>query len=215
MVPPRRHAKIWQHKNCLGAPWQRDEKLRAIRQKGRRRRKQESSSRFAAKSFIPAEAKEEYYLRQFQGFDTVEKMKKRDLDFVIRWTVLEPAIERGRARDLRDAIQMWKSSLLDDLIDVDRAKDVIRQRGMIPAFSLEYYFVSSRTGTQRDAEAVYFSKTFDDTVARYCHSSATPSRTTACSRRPPASAALRPPGAAEARRWAACLSHTPGAFAIS
>src|SRR5262249_19264718 len=75
---------------------------------------------FAAKSFIPAEEKEEYYLRQFQRIDSVEKMKMKDVDFVIRWTVLEPAIESGRAHDLRDAIQMWELGLLYDLIDVDR-----------------------------------------------------------------------------------------------
>jgi hypothetical protein len=33
-----------------------------------------------------------------------------------------------------------------------------------------------------------------------------PSRTTACSRRPPASATLRLPGAAEAQRWAAAAA---------
>lgn len=42
VIPPRRNAKIWQRKNCLGAPWQRDENLRAIRRQGRRRWKQES-----------------------------------------------------------------------------------------------------------------------------------------------------------------------------
>jgi len=36
VIPPRRDAKIWQHSNCAGAPWQRDENRRAIRQKGRR-----------------------------------------------------------------------------------------------------------------------------------------------------------------------------------
>jgi IS5 family transposase len=44
VIPPRRDAKIWQHGNCAGAPWQRDENLRAIRQQGRRRWKQESGS---------------------------------------------------------------------------------------------------------------------------------------------------------------------------
>src|SRR3954463_10864371 len=42
IIPPRRDAKIWQHGNCAGAPWQRDENLRAIRQKGRRRWKQDA-----------------------------------------------------------------------------------------------------------------------------------------------------------------------------
>src|SRR5207244_652375 len=42
VIPPRRDAKLWQHGNCAGAPWQRDENLRAIRHKGRRRWKQES-----------------------------------------------------------------------------------------------------------------------------------------------------------------------------
>jgi IS5 family transposase len=42
VIPPRRDAKIWQHGNCAGAPWQRDVNLRAIRQKGRRRWKQDS-----------------------------------------------------------------------------------------------------------------------------------------------------------------------------
>lgn len=42
MIPPRRDAKIWQHSTCAGAPWQRDENLRAIRRTGRRRWKQES-----------------------------------------------------------------------------------------------------------------------------------------------------------------------------
>jgi len=40
VIPPRRDAKIWQHKSCAGAPWQRDENLRAIRRQGRRRWKQ-------------------------------------------------------------------------------------------------------------------------------------------------------------------------------
>ena len=42
VIPPRRDAKIWQHGNCTGAPWQRDENLRAIRRQGRRRWKQDS-----------------------------------------------------------------------------------------------------------------------------------------------------------------------------
>jgi hypothetical protein len=42
VIPPRRDAKIWQHANCQGAPWQRDENLRAIRRTGRRRWKQDS-----------------------------------------------------------------------------------------------------------------------------------------------------------------------------
>jgi hypothetical protein len=42
IIPPRRDAKIWQHAKCAGAPWQRDENLRAIRQKGRQRWKQDS-----------------------------------------------------------------------------------------------------------------------------------------------------------------------------
>jgi hypothetical protein len=42
VIPPRRDAKIWQHKNCTGVPWQRDENLRAIRRTGRRRWKQDS-----------------------------------------------------------------------------------------------------------------------------------------------------------------------------
>src|SRR2546422_4479695 len=40
VIPPRRDAKIWQHKSCAGAPWQRDENLRAIRLQRRRRWKQ-------------------------------------------------------------------------------------------------------------------------------------------------------------------------------
>lgn len=42
VIPPRRDAKIWQHKTCAGAPWQRDENLRAIRRQGRRGWKQEA-----------------------------------------------------------------------------------------------------------------------------------------------------------------------------
>jgi hypothetical protein len=42
VIPPRRDAKIWQHGKCAGAPWQRDENLRAIRRRGRRRWKQDS-----------------------------------------------------------------------------------------------------------------------------------------------------------------------------
>ena len=41
-IPPRRDAKIWQHGNSAGEPWQRDENLRAIRQLGRTRWKQAS-----------------------------------------------------------------------------------------------------------------------------------------------------------------------------
>lgn len=42
IIPPRRDAKIWQHGNSAGEPWQRDENLRAIRRVGRRRWQQES-----------------------------------------------------------------------------------------------------------------------------------------------------------------------------
>src|SRR5262245_50728359 len=42
VIPPRRDAKIWQHGNCQGAPWQRDENLRAIRRLGRRRWKEQA-----------------------------------------------------------------------------------------------------------------------------------------------------------------------------
>lgn len=42
VIPPRRNAKIWQHKRCAGATWQRDENLRMIRRQGRRRWKQNS-----------------------------------------------------------------------------------------------------------------------------------------------------------------------------
>ena len=41
-IPPRRDARIWQHGNREGEPWQRDENLRAIRRVGRKRWKQES-----------------------------------------------------------------------------------------------------------------------------------------------------------------------------
>jgi Transposase DDE domain len=40
-IPPRRDAKIWQHGNREGEPWQRDENLRAIRRLGRKRWKKE------------------------------------------------------------------------------------------------------------------------------------------------------------------------------
>jgi len=42
VIPPRRDAKSWQQGNCAGAPWQRDENLRALRRLGRRRWKRES-----------------------------------------------------------------------------------------------------------------------------------------------------------------------------
>lgn len=41
-IPPRRDAKIWQHGNSAGEPWQRDENLRAIRRLGRKRWKKDS-----------------------------------------------------------------------------------------------------------------------------------------------------------------------------
>jgi hypothetical protein len=41
-IPPRRDAKIWQHGNSGGEPWQRDENLRAIRRLGRKQWKKES-----------------------------------------------------------------------------------------------------------------------------------------------------------------------------
>ena len=44
VIPPRRDAKIWQHGNCAAPPHPRDENLRAIRQKGRRRWKHETGS---------------------------------------------------------------------------------------------------------------------------------------------------------------------------
>jgi hypothetical protein len=42
VMPPRRDAKIWQPGKGAGAPWQRDENLRALRRRGRRRWKQDS-----------------------------------------------------------------------------------------------------------------------------------------------------------------------------
>src|SRR5205814_165982 len=42
VIPPRRDAKIWQHGSCAGAPWQRDENLRAIQRMGRRRWQQDA-----------------------------------------------------------------------------------------------------------------------------------------------------------------------------
>src|SRR5256886_12914066 len=42
VIPPHRDAKIWQHGTCAGVPWQRDENLRTIRRKGRRRWQQEA-----------------------------------------------------------------------------------------------------------------------------------------------------------------------------
>ena len=41
-IPPHRDAKIWQQGNSAEEPWQREENLRAIRQWGRKRWKQES-----------------------------------------------------------------------------------------------------------------------------------------------------------------------------
>jgi hypothetical protein len=41
-IPPRRGAKIWQHGNSRGEPWQRDENLRAIRRFGRKQWKKAS-----------------------------------------------------------------------------------------------------------------------------------------------------------------------------
>lgn len=42
LIPPQQNAKIWQHGNHANTPHPRDENLRAIRKKGRRRWKQES-----------------------------------------------------------------------------------------------------------------------------------------------------------------------------
>ena len=41
-IPPRRDAKIWQHGNKEGEPWQRDKNLRTIRRLGRKRWKREA-----------------------------------------------------------------------------------------------------------------------------------------------------------------------------
>jgi len=42
IIPPRKTARIWQHGNCHAAPLARDQNLRAIREQGRKRWKQES-----------------------------------------------------------------------------------------------------------------------------------------------------------------------------
>src|SRR5262249_21770923 len=42
VMPPRRDAKIWQHGQGPGAPWQRDGNLPAIRRLGRRRWKEQA-----------------------------------------------------------------------------------------------------------------------------------------------------------------------------
>lgn len=42
-IPPQKNAKIWQHGNCKDEPLIRDENLRAIRRKGRKKWKEESS----------------------------------------------------------------------------------------------------------------------------------------------------------------------------
>jgi hypothetical protein len=124
---------------------------------------------FAAKSFIASSAKEEFYRRQIASYDTIDKVKRRELDFVINWSVLQPAIEQRRAHDLADAIRQWKAGRLYDLIDLKTVEEVIRGRGMIPAFGLEHYLVSSNTGTLQDAEQVMKLDRFDKTVTEYCN----------------------------------------------
>ena len=42
IIPPRKGARIWQHGNCSSPPLARDQNLRAIREQGRKRWKQES-----------------------------------------------------------------------------------------------------------------------------------------------------------------------------
>ena len=92
----------------------------------------------------------------------------RDLNFIIKASVLDTAVEKGRASDLADAIQKWKSGRLDDLIDLKTIAQMIRDRGMIPAFGLEYYLVSSKTGTKKEASDIYRAKSFGQAVAEYC-----------------------------------------------
>ena len=124
---------------------------------------------FAAKSFISAAAKEEFYQRQIMEFDTIEKVKRgREFNLVTQETILKPAMERFRAADLSDALRKWKAGALDDLIDLKRIQHVIRERGMIPAFGLEHYLVSSKTGTLADAEKIHDLKSFNRAVIEYC-----------------------------------------------
>jgi hypothetical protein len=124
---------------------------------------------FAAKSFIAPDAKEEFYRVQIVEYDSIEKVRRgRDLNFIIKASVLDTAVEKGRASDLADAIQKWKSGRLDDLIDLKTIAQMIRDRGMIPAFGLEYYLVSSKTGTKKEASDIYRAKSFGQAVAEYC-----------------------------------------------
>jgi hypothetical protein len=124
---------------------------------------------FAAKSFIAPDAKEEFYRAQIVEYDSIEKVRRgRDLNFIIKASVLDTAVEKGRASDLADAIQKWRSGRLDDLIDLKTIAQMIRDRGMIPAFGLEYYLVSSKTGTKKDASDIYGAKSFGQAVAEYC-----------------------------------------------
>jgi DDE family transposase len=42
VIPPRRDARLWQHGNCAASPQPRDENVRALRQKGRKKWKEDS-----------------------------------------------------------------------------------------------------------------------------------------------------------------------------
>ena len=124
---------------------------------------------FSAKSFIAPDAEEEFYRLQIAKFDTVEKVKQgHDFNLFTQEGVLKPAIEKGRAKDLTDALKKWRSGSLDDLIDPRMMEQLIRGRGMIPAFGLEHYLVSSKTGTKTDAAEIFKKESFDKAVSDYC-----------------------------------------------
>ncbi|RVU38817.1 hypothetical protein EOI86_05995 [Hwanghaeella grinnelliae] len=137
---------------------------------------------FVAKSFIEPEAKEKFFVSQFDDYRSLAKTKKKfksalnngSVDFMVYWALLKPAIDNGSARNLNDAIDKFEKGFLDRQYRFQRFETAIRERGMIPYFGLSHYLdTSSKTegspplsqlmNSYRDSDV------FNDTVDKYCH----------------------------------------------
>ncbi len=127
---------------------------------------------FTAKSFLNASEREGFYKWQIERYSTPDKIRK-NLDVIVYYGVLQPAIERGEASNFNDAIILLLSGKLDSSIDYEILETVIRNRGMIPAFGLEGYMLTTTQEHNQDVirkelDRITATNLWDETISRYC-----------------------------------------------
>ena len=88
--------------------------------------------------------------------------------YIVQEAVIIPALDSGSARSLSDAYMKLRLGQLDSLIDFDRIEAVVRERGMIPNFGLDYYFKTSGTGRADTTDSIVESLKWGETIDAYC-----------------------------------------------